>query len=944
MMKKRKILAAALAAALAATSTAIPVLADEVDEAAAAQDEAVVETAEEAAEIADDGIALAAEPTWTHGGAGTKEDPYQISTREDLMDLSNFTMFNSRCFYDKYFKLMNDIDVSENKPKPYGINFSPIGWKTSYISYAATFHFDGDGHTITLNLENRGSSDPQGLFGYVEAPFSVENLHVSGTVQGGQYAGGVVGLSKGGTIKDVTCDCTVESNAVGQVGITTKYVGVGGIVGSTEGNDMTAIDNCEFSGTVAGIGEYNMLGGIVGDGNYANITGCENSGDISGDDNNNYIGGIVGRTNGTVDKCSNSGDVTNTRGGGNIGGVAGSSSIKGTLTNCTNEGTVSANTDRNSARVGGIVGSTEGNVSGSYNTGDVTVTGSGVVGGVVGDGLSGAKIKDVYNTGDVKKNGSGDGAAGGVVGRLTEGTPYNGRATVNDVFNTGNVSNDSKPEAAGGVAGKMGQYAQPENLGNTYYQEGSCGRAVGGETSEEENPPTGTGTFEELSDLAKDDKLGEGWNFDDGIPQLDGNPRELPTATEVGIYFKEHKDAEDDPEAGMLALTEALDTRTYDIVVRAAAGTEINELNTVDLKFVNNSAMDYEIAPAQPFINVIDAGDDRYEFNFDTKDPEVIKGYDSGHSIVVGTVTFLGYGKVDFSVDETAETNVVTTTKTADNIVNVYAAAGETGTLTFGKNDGSDDSYQGQIGGGDSTLEPDTREVQINLMFPNEVKTDKAADYTAMKVEVNGGVHEGASAPEPYSATIDLGELDEGESLPDGVVVDKDAKFKYNSTETTTAAEQVEVLDEAGAAEANANGYKITLDVPVPEEMGSRYTFKFSGKGYRTYTVDAVIKGGSDTAHVINVWNNVMDGDLTVTASDGFADVTAPVTFLAGDIDDSKHIDLYDLSAAVAYFGKSNAPTGDVTTYDDSFAQYDLNRDGNIDSKDIAMVLVSWGM
>jgi hypothetical protein len=60
--------------------------------------------------------------------------------------------------------------------------------------------------------------------------------------------------------------------------------------------------------------------------------------------------------------------------------------------------------------------------------------------------------------------------------------------------------------------------------------------------------------------------------------------------------------------------------------------------------------------------------------------------------------------------------------------------------------------------------------------------------------------------------------------------------------------------------------------------------------------------------------------------------------FLAGDIVKDNNINIYDLSAVVSYFGTENL----VSAYP-AYAKYDLNRDGVIDSKDVAYVLVSWG-
>ena len=86
----------------------------------------------------------------------------------------------------------------------------------------------------------------------------------------------------------------------------------------------------------------------------------------------------------------------------------------------------------------------------------------------------------------------------------------------------------------------------------------------------------------------------------------------------------------------------------------------------------------------------------------------------------------------------------------------------------------------------------------------------------------------------------------------------------------------------------------------------------------------------------LTFWNNVMDTD-TVIEKDNAAS-TAKVTFLAGDIVKDNNINVYDLSAVVSYFGTAND-----TAKASDYAKYDLNRDGKIDSKDVAMVLVSWG-
>ena len=110
--------------------------------------------------------------------------------------------------------------------------------------------------------------------------------------------------------------------------------------------------------------------------------------------------------------------------------------------------------------------------------------------------------------------------------------------------------------------------------------------------------------------------------------------------------------------------------------------------------------------------------------------------------------------------------------------------------------------------------------------------------------------------------------------------------------------------------------YQIEQEVPA----GGRYSVSVSGAGYRT-AVKSVTMNQDQTVYF---WNNYSD--------------TEGANFLAGDILMDNVIDLYDLNAAVSYFGETNLQDGQQ-----DYAQYDLNRDGKIDSRDVAMVLVSWG-
>ncbi len=111
-----------------------------------------------------------------------------------------------------------------------------------------------------------------------------------------------------------------------------------------------------------------------------------------------------------------------------------------------------------------------------------------------------------------------------------------------------------------------------------------------------------------------------------------------------------------------------------------------------------------------------------------------------------------------------------------------------------------------------------------------------------------------------------------------------------------------------------------------------RYTVTVTGAGYRTATATAVVGDDATTDFTFNFWNNVKDAANTSIFVGGD---TMTKNFLAGDIVKDNTINKYDLSAVVSYFGTRQAAT--------SLNKYDLNRDGNIDSEDIAYVLVSFG-
>ena len=336
------------------------------------------------------------------------------------------------------------------------------------------------------------------------------------------------------------------------------------------------------------------------------------------------------------------------------------------------------------------------------------------------------------------------------------------------------------------------------------------------------------------------------------------------------------------------------DERIYDINI-VSYYKEINRLNSGDLTFILdqiNGKNAYEIIDIDGDNITVEAVDEnRYEFHFDTKTAVT---NDSGFCITVARVKFTGYGKFEFAVDAAADTNVAHTTTEDDNIVDTYAPGG----VLDGKNVGTlliIDTVEEEI------FAP-TQQLTINVSFPNTVENNKLA-YQDMNVLVTGD--------DIADISIDLGK-------------DNLEEVALTLNNKNEASYDVDFDEEKSV---------YTIVIKNALTANTTYNVTVSGAGYRTakYTVTMT------EDKTLNFWNNVKDNAVEVEEKK--ASSAKNVTFLAGDIVKDSVINIYDLSAVVSYFGEINLSE----TNNKAYAKYDLNRDGKIDSKDVAYVLVSWG-
>ena len=325
---------------------------------------------------------------------------------------------------------------------------------------------------------------------------------------------------------------------------------------------------------------------------------------------------------------------------------------------------------------------------------------------------------------------------------------------------------------------------------------------------------------------------------------------------------------------------------TYDIVLKALdTDTEgkpkrINRFMSADLTFGLNVTSGAVGYTVEPGINIDLIDNNNGRYEFNLNG--TVASGATGDEITIGQVKFDGTGTVEFSVKTNGvTTNIVNSAKAVDNIVDDYTTGGD-GTTT-GLLKLNSDVTNGTI---DGTFKAETANLTINIDFPNAI-VDQTKDYQDMTVTISGG---------------DLTDDVVYELGTDGTALNADGKYVINVNDTLT--------------------------------KNVAYTVKVEGAGYRTARYTVNMKG----AKTLNFWNNVKDTAINVEEGVTTDTTKKNVTFLAGDIVKDNQINIYDLSAVVSYFGTDN-----LVSEHPEYAKYDLNRDGKIDSKDIAYVLVSWG-
>ena len=237
------------------------------------------------------------------GGDGTENNPYQISTKDQFLAISDLT---------KHYKQIADIDLGD---------LGTLGENEAIITGDFSGTYDGGGHSISYSVKFVGTSQfgqfsSYGLFEKVSGTIKNLNITSSSAMLTGTAADMNIGLICGLLLSNgVITDCHVTGNINSTVD---PGGGSGSDAGLIAGQSLGKIKYSSGTGNVVGVG---YAGGLVGQLNDA-------WGHFDGDNNGEIIGcSFVGSVKAVAPGSStnNSGDSGSFAGG--ICGLVGAAGV-----------------------------------------------------------------------------------------------------------------------------------------------------------------------------------------------------------------------------------------------------------------------------------------------------------------------------------------------------------------------------------------------------------------------------------------------------------------------------------------------------------------------------------------------------------------------------------------------------------------------------------------
>ena len=389
-------------------------------------------------------------------GDGTQSSPYLIASAADWNTLATeYMAIPGDSLTGKYVKLTADIDFTDTEIKALGYDGNTM----------FNGDLDGNGKTIKGISATLPSLYYGGLITQAYTESSIHDLTIEGTLETSfSYNGGVVGVTYG-TVSNVTSKLTINHTS-------SKYSYVGGIIGYVY---MGTVTGCTFEGTITS--SYTYSAGIAAYFYAGTMSDCVNKGTVSG---TSYVAGItsiIGYS--TITNCYNEGAVEGSTA--YIGGVMAYSNRDMVVTGCYNTGTVTNTGTTTAGNTAGVMAyCLNGTFTDCYNTGTVSATSSsvGYLAGIVAYeyGYSSGTCVFVrcYNTADIT-------ASYYTAGLIAYSSIY-GYTTMTDCYNTGNITSTTANTSGSYTAG-IAAYCNTKSTYTGCYNTGnitSPGKYTGG--------------------------------------------------------------------------------------------------------------------------------------------------------------------------------------------------------------------------------------------------------------------------------------------------------------------------------------------------------------------------------------------------------------------------------------------------------------------------------
>lgn len=195
----------------------------------------------------------------TLSGSGTAADPYLIGSDADWETFVSYINDKGGQYRYSYYKLTADIKVT-----------SMVGKNDDTNAFKGIF--DGNGHTMTLNLTTDGSSNFFAPFRYVGGS-TFKRLHIAGKITSNSYyVASLVGHHRWSTLNIYNCWSSVDIVCTKK----TDNSFNAGFVGYSYDSNIN-INNCRFDGSLQGAetgGWSGFVGQRISNSSSTNISNC----------------------------------------------------------------------------------------------------------------------------------------------------------------------------------------------------------------------------------------------------------------------------------------------------------------------------------------------------------------------------------------------------------------------------------------------------------------------------------------------------------------------------------------------------------------------------------------------------------------------------------------------------------------------------------------------